>query len=235
MATTVLIGGDRTAAAIAGYQIRERVKTELAAQNVEYGSLAVDVADVPFLLQVVTSTLDQISISIDDLRAPTGSAGTVSIDAVDVVATGVQFNISDLLLGVPTATAQQILGTAVVRYSTLDDLVKLPGLSLADIHFTESEGALRFEALGALAPIQATAEITVQDGLLRVSLRDARFNSNVLPALGREVLNQILATTIDLTLPTLPLGLSLQSVTAGPDGLSISVVGHDVLLTPSSD
>lgn len=235
VAATVLIGGDRAAAAIAGYQIRDRVKTELEAHQVEYGSLAVDVADVPFLVQVVTGTLDKISISIADLRPPGGAAPAVSIDSVDVVATGVRFDLSDLLLGVPTATAQQVVGTAVIRYATLDDLVKLPGLSLADIHFSESEGALQFEALGALAPVQATAEITVQDGLLRISLRDARFGSNVLPSLGRELLNQILATTIDLSMPALPLGLALQSVTPGPDGLSISVVGHDVLLTASSE
>ena len=112
--------------------------------------------------------------------------------------------------------------------------MKLPGLSLADVHFSESEGALRFEALGALAPVQAVAEITVEKGLLRIKLRDARFESNILPPLGRELLNQILAATIDLAMPALPLGLALQSVTPGPDGLSISVVGNDVLLTAGS-
>ena len=82
--------------------------------------------------------------------------------------------------------------------------------------------------------MQAVAEITVEKGQLRIKLRDARFESSVLPALGRELLNQILAATIDLNMPALPLGLALQSVTPGPDGLSISVVGHDVPLTAGS-
>ena len=82
-----------------------------------------------------------------------------------------------------------------------------------------------------LAPVRATAEITVEKGKLRIKLRDAEFASNVLPALGRELLNQILAATIDLSMPALPLGLAIESVTPGSNGLSISVGGNDVLLT----
>jgi hypothetical protein len=48
--------------------------------------------------------------------------------------------------------------------------------------------------------------------------------------LGREILNQILAATIDLSMPALPLGLALKSVTPERDGLSISVIGNDVEL-----
>ena len=233
----MLVDGDRAAAAIAGYKIRDQVKTELAARQVEYGGLKVDVADLPFLVQVVTRTLDEIKISITDLRpsgGTTGAAAAVTIASVDVVATGVRINVGDLLLGDPSATAKDIAGTAVITYATLDKFVKLPGLSLADIHFSESEGALRFEALGGLAPVQAVADIAVEDGRLRIKLRDARFNSAVLPPLGRELLNQILATTIDLAMPALPLGLAIQSVKTGPDGLSISVAGQDVLLTAGS-
>ena len=69
VATAVLVVGDRAAAAIAGYQIRDRVEAELAAQEVEYGGLAVDVAGVPFLAQVATGTLDKIS-DLDDRPAP---------------------------------------------------------------------------------------------------------------------------------------------------------------------
>jgi hypothetical protein len=230
----MLVDGDRAAAAIAGYEIRDRVKTELAAHKVEYGGLAVDVSDVPFLVQVVTGTLNKIKISIDDLRptaGTTGAAAAVTITSVDVVATGVRINVRSLLVGDPTATARQVDGTAAIKYATLDNLVKLPGLSLADIHFSQVDGALRFEALGGLAPVQAVADITVENGLLRIKLRDARFNSSVLPPLGKDILNQILAATIDLAMPALPLGLALQSVTPGPDGLSISVAGHDVQLT----
>jgi hypothetical protein len=232
-----LVIADRSAAAFTSAQIRDRVESELAAQKVEHGGLAVDVAGVPFLVQAATGTLDKITISMTDLRASTGTTGAtaaVTVASVDVVATGVRFNIGNLLSGEPTATAQQVVGTAVIRYATLNDLVKLPGLSLADVRFSESEGKLRFEALGALAPVQAVAEITVEKGLLRIKLRDARFGSRVLPALGRELLNQILAATIDLNMPALPLGLALQAVTPGPDGLSINVVGRDVPLTAGS-
>ena len=77
IATAVLVVGDRAAAALAGYQIRDRVEAELAAQEVEYGGLAVDVEGVPFLVQVATGTLDKIRISMTDLRPPTarGSGG----------------------------------------------------------------------------------------------------------------------------------------------------------------
>jgi len=85
-----------------------------------------------------------------------------------------------------------------------------------------------------LAPVQAVADITVEEGRLRIRLRDAQFESLALPPFGRELLDQILATTIDLLMPALPLGLALQSVTPGPDGLSISVVGHEVPLTAGS-
>jgi ABC transport system ATP-binding/permease protein len=236
-AAAVLVIADRAAAAGAGYEIRDRVETELATRDVEHGGLDVDVAGVPFLTQVATGALDEIKISMTDLRPSPGTTGTaaaVTISSVDVVATGVRVNVGDLLRGEPTATAQQVDGSAFIKYATLNDLVKLPGLSLADIKFSESKGGLRFEALGALAPVQAEADITVEKGQLRIKLRDARFESRVLPALGRELLNQILAATIDLNMPALPLGLTLKSVTPRSDGLSISVVGQDVLLTPGS-
>jgi hypothetical protein len=82
--------------------------------------------------------------------------------------------------------------------------------------------------------VQAVADVTVEDGRLRVKLRDAQFVSLALPAAGRDLLDQILALTIDVLMPTLPLGLTLQSVTAEPNGLSISVVGRDVPLTVQS-
>ena len=235
--TAVLVVGDRTAAAFTSDQIRDRVEAELSAQQVEYGSLAADVDGVPFLAQAATGTLNKIRISMTDLRpsaGATGAAPAVTVASVDVVATGVRFNVGNVLRGEPTATAQEVVGTAVITYATLDGLVKVPGLSLADVHFSESEGRLRFEALGVLAPVQAVAEITVEKGLLRIKLRDARFGSRVLPALGRELLNQILAATIDLNMPALPLGLALQAVTPGPDGLSINVAGQDVPLTAGS-
>jgi hypothetical protein len=222
---------DRAAAAFTSDQIRDRVAADLAAHEVEYGSLAVGVAGTPFLAQAVTGTLEEIRIEMTDLRTTTAAAATVTIASVDVVATGVRVNVGDLLRGEPTAIAQQVAGNAVITYATLDSLVSLPGLSLADIHFSEADGALRFDALGALVPVQAVADISVEEGQLRIRLRDARFASNVLPPLGTELLNQILATSIDLFMPELPLGLALQSVTPGPDGLSISVVGQDVLLT----
>jgi len=234
LATAVLVVGDRAAAAFTNYQIRDRVEAELAARDVEYGGLAVDVAGVPFLVQLATATLDEIEISMTDLRPSTGTSGAaaaVTVSSVDVIATGVRVNVGDLLRGEPTARAREVVGTAFIRYATLDGLVKLPGLGLADVHFSQAEGGIRFEALGALAPVRAVAEITVEKGQLRIRLRDAQFESRVLPALGREILNQILAAAINLKMPALPLGLVLQSVTPGPDGLSISVVGHDVLLT----
>jgi hypothetical protein len=236
-AMAVLVVSDRAAAAFTDAQIRDRVESELAAHQVEYGTLAVDVAGVPFLTQAATGTLDKISIAMTDLRpgaGATGAAGAVTIASVVVVATGVQFNIGDIFRGEPTATAQELVGTAVITYETLNGLVDLSGMNLADVRFTESDGGIRFEALGALAPVQAVADVTVDEGLLRVRLRDAQFMSFVLPQLGTEVLNQILGVSIDLLMPELPLGLTLQAVIPGPDGLAISVVGRDVQLAASS-
>lgn len=231
VATLTLFIGDRAVAAATSDHIRDRVADELGAQEVEYGSLAVNVVGTPFLTQAVTGSLDEIRISMTDLRPSTASAATITVAAVDVVATGVRVNMTDFLLGEPTATAEQVVGNAAIRYSALDEVVELPGLDLADIHFSESEGALRFEALGALAPVEAVADISVEEGQLRIRLREARFASLELPPLGAVLLDQILAATIDLLMPPLPLGLTLQSVTPGPDGLSISVIGHDVPLT----
>src|SRR6185295_11114021 len=101
-----------------------------------------DVAGVPFLTQALTGTLDKISISMTDLhptKGTTGAAAAVTIASVDVVATGVSVNVGDFLSGDPSATAKKVVGTAVITYATLDDLVKLPGLSLADIHFSQAK------------------------------------------------------------------------------------------------
>jgi hypothetical protein len=233
----LLFIGDRAAAAFTGDQIRDRVAAELSAQDVSYGSLTVDVADWPFLTQAVSRNLNEITISMTDLNASTDTTTTeaaITIASVNVVATAVRFTVGDLVRGDPTATAEQVVGSAVISYPALDSLVDLSGMSLADVRFSESEGALRFDALGALAPVQASADVIVENGRLRVKLRDAQFASLDLPPLSRELLDQILALTIDILMPPLPLGLTLESVTPEPDGLSISVVGHDVPLTVDS-
>ena len=231
---STLVVGDRAAAAFTSEQIHDRVAAELAARDVEYGRLSVDVAGVPFLSQAFTGTLDKISISMTDLRPSadtTGGTEAVTIGSVDVAASGVRFNVGDLIRGRPSAAAEELVGTAFIGYAALDGLVDLSGMSLADVHFSQADGGIRFEALGALAPVRAVADIAVDAGHLRVKLRDAQFVSLALPTAGRGILDQILAVSIDLLMPSLPLGLTLQSVIPGPEGLSISVVGRDVPLT----
>lgn len=68
--------------------------------------------------------------------------------------------------------------------------------------------------------------------LIQVATRtfdEIRISLTVLrPPAGRDATISI--TTIALTVPALPLGPALRSVTPGPDEVSISVAGQDVPL-----
>ncbi len=137
--------------------------------------------------------------------------------------------------------ADQVTGTAVVSYATLQSAVDYSKYNLTNVTFAPQGGALKATAMLTVPsiagisfspiPLSATANITVVSGHLQLELSDlSAAGANAIPA-ARNLLANLATTQISALLPQLPFGLKLQQVQVQPSGLAVTAKGLNVALT----
>jgi hypothetical protein len=230
----IAVVADRVAAQAAERELESQVAQELASRDVSYSSLDVSVGGIPFLTQVAAGRYDEITIDMSDVQLPAGTARAATLPALHVVATGVNAAAAEIVQGTAKVTADQVTGTAVVSYQTLQNLVDLSQYQLKDLTFSEAGGALKAQATATVAglslPLTATADVTVVDGVIEVSLRDATAVGVEVPQIARNYLDSLVNNSITARLPALPFGLTLDRLNVVASGLAITATGHDVPL-----
>lgn len=230
----IVVVGDRVAAKYATDELRGELVAELSSHGVQYTSTTVTIGGFPFLTQVAAGRYDDITIDMSNVRLESSTGREVTLPTLHVVATGVEANTADVMRGTAKVVADQVTGTAVVSFGTLETLVDYTRYSLSEVKFTESTGGLKVTAkadvLGTQVPIAATAEVSVVDGALAVKLRDAQAVGLEAPAPVRDYLGGLVQSTLAAQLPQLPFGLTLDQVVVQPDGLAITATGADVPL-----
>jgi hypothetical protein len=233
----VLAVVDRVAAAIAASELRSRVAAELAAHDVGYSSLDVTVGGIPFLTQVVQGRYDSLSINLTQLHL-TEDGREATLPRLDVTATGVAVDTLALARGDTSATADQVTGSALVSYETLSSLVDLSQYHLADLTFSDRDGALwargDVSALGVSLPVEAEAEISVRNGQFEVRLRGLKAVGASVPNVALPMLDSIANAVIVATVPALPFGITVNDFQVAPGGLAITATGHKVTLVQRS-
>jgi hypothetical protein len=226
--------GDRVAAKYAADELRAQLVAELSNRGVEYGSTEVAIGGFPFLYQVAKGRYDEITIDMTDVRLATSNGRVVTLPRLNVVATGVAADTADVMHGTAKVIADQVSGTAVVSFKTLETLVDYSRFSLSEVTFAESNGGVQITAKasvgGTEVPISATADVSVAAGGLAVRLRDARVVGLEAPEPVREYLSDLVENSLAARLPQLPFGLKLDRVLVVDVGLAISAVGSDVPL-----
>jgi LmeA-like phospholipid-binding len=231
----IAVVADRAAAALATDELRSRLAGELSARDVSYNSLDVAIAGTPFLTQVAQGQYKSITINLADVRLR-GDGAEATLPALDVVATGVSADAVSLARGDEGAsvTADQVVGTAVISYAGLSSLIDLSDYFITDVAFSERDGALYATgivgALGLEAPIEAGAEITLQDGQIQLRFRDAVASGQALPDAGLPVLDALANAVIVATMPPLPFGITLDALQVTPNGVAITATGQAVTL-----
>jgi hypothetical protein len=157
--------------------------------------------------------------------------GGVRLPELDVTATGVHADLQTIRSGQGQAMADRVTGTATVGYATVAALTNQPGLELS-----AENGELRVRApvqlLGQEVTLVGTADVRVDDNLVRVAVSELDAEDGNLPARARELADQYAERlSVSFELPRLPFDLTLGEVTPQPAGLTVTASASGVPIT----
>jgi hypothetical protein len=219
----LLLGLAALADRVAHGMAEDRVATELAEKGGLQGTPDVEIAGFPFLTQAVGGRYDDVRITLtaEELGQPAGTRADIALQGVEVP-------LSSVLSGsVAQVPVERIDGTATLSYALLSEQIG-PGTELA----REGDG-LRItrtvEILGQSLRLTAAGQVTLEGSDLVVDVAEAT-------GAGVDVPDFVLEQAADLldiryTVPALPFGLQLTSVSPDDDGVDIRVDATDTVLT----
>ncbi len=214
----LLVVGDRVAVGFA----EDKVATEIAAKGGLQGTPEVDITGFPFLTQAIGGRYDDVRISLTaaELGQPEGTRADIALH-------GVRVPLSAVLSGsVSEVPVDRIDGTATLSYALLS--AQLEG----DTTVTREGSGLRIartvELLGQTVPLTAAGTVTLDGNDLVVDVQQVA-------GAGVEVPDWLLSRATGLldlryTVPALPFGLKLTSVTPADDGVDLGLQGTDTVL-----
>jgi hypothetical protein len=209
----VLLGLDFGARAVA-----ERVIASKIQQQGLPSKPSVTIDGFPFLTQVANRDFTHVTISATDVPA-----GQVTITTINAAATGIRLNsyaFSSGTIGNLSGTALISFGslasTLTTQFGPLGSLLNGAGLNLTDAGPNEVRASLNL----VVRPGSAVWRVTrVSSNTLNIHL----VSSNGLPS---SLLGSI--QDLNLQIPKLPLGLTIDSVSVTPVGVVGLVSAHDV-------
>jgi hypothetical protein len=179
---------------------------------------SVSIGGFPFLTQVASKNFQQVTITATNL-----TEGPVTITKVDATATGIRLNSYSSASG----TITSLSGTALISFASLGNtltqkfgplgsLLNGAGLNLTAAGPSEVKASLNLLVTSGSATWRVTR---LSGNRLHVGL----VSSNGLPS---SLLGSI--QSLDVQIPKLPLGLTIDSVSVTPSGIVGRVSGHDV-------
>jgi hypothetical protein len=209
---------DRVAVGIA----QDKVGQQLAAKGGLHGTPTVDITGFPFLTQAFAGRYDDVRISLSaaELGQPAGTQAAIDLH-------GVRVPLSDVLAGsVAKVPVDRVDGTATLSYALLSARLG-PSTKL-----TREGSGLRVtrtvDLLGQRIPLTAVGKVTLEGNDLVVHVSKAVGAGVTVPSflLDRAV------GLLDLryTVPALPFGLKLTSVTPAAAGVTVQVAASGAVL-----
>lgn len=225
VAVGLLVVADRVGAWYAERAIAEQVSQEVAAREISADQPDVSVGGFPFLTQVLAGRYESISIVLRDVNG-----GGVRLPELDVTAREVTAPLETLRGGAGEVVADLVTGTAIIGYSTVAALTDQP-----DLQLTAQDGELKVrlpvEVAGEQVTLVGTASVRVDDGRVRVRVAELDAEGGDLPAQARGLADRYARDlAVDLRLPTLPFNLTLDEVSAQPEGLAVTASARGVPL-----
>jgi hypothetical protein len=218
----LLVGLAVVADRVAVGYVEDRVGRELADQGGLQGPPDVEITGFPFLTQLVAGRYDEvrISLSADELGQPEGTRADVALHGVRVPFSGV---LSGSVSEVPV---DRIDGTATLSYDLLS--AQLGG----DTTLRREGDGLRItktvQVAGMTLPLTATGTVALDGDELVVDVARASGAGAAIPGF---LVGQV-SDLLDLryTIPPLPFGLQLTSVTPAEDGVEVTAEATDTVL-----
>lgn len=204
----LVVVGDRVAASAAERTIADRVAADLQGAT----GVTTTIHGVPVLTQVAKGSLDQVTVTADQVPASGLTLDDLTVELYGVSTTSPRTaDRVDATASVSTEQLQAKLGS--------DWTVKVDGDALV----------ASTQALGLL-PVEARVVPTVRDGKLaldldKVSVVGVEVQGDSVPSAVHERIDALVSSV-----GALPLGLTLTGVDVTPAGVTLQASGTDVAL-----
>lgn len=218
----LFVAADRIALALAESEAEKQFKSA-EGLTVEPD---VSIKGFPFLTQVFGKKLDTVRATAEGLEAGSSQASVrvsrFSADLRDVRLTN----------NFQSAVAETMTGTVQISYTDLN-AVAPEGVSVAYAGKDATTGGGEVKVTGSLTFLGQTWERSV---VSEVSLKDGDtigLRAKDIPGADIPGLEEVVRKRIDFSkrISELPSGIALERVSAGPDGVTITLSGTDVSLS----
>ena len=204
----VLVGGDRAAKAYAEDQMASQVQSSLALS----GKPNVTIQGFPFLTQAAARTFNTVDVNASNETA--GPGGQLKIASLTATLHGMHIH------GTNSATVDQFTASALVTFTALADAGGIPqGITLAPAGPNQLKATV--DILGFSS--DATAKVT-QVGNNKINVKITDFGG--VPA---DVLGSL--TDFTFSIPKLPAGVKIQSISVTQQGLRVTATGQNTTLS----
>jgi len=204
----VLVGGDRAAKAYAEDRMASQVQSSLALS----GKPNVTIQGFPFLTQAAARTFNTVDVNASNETA--GPGGQLQIASLTATLHGMHIH------GTNSATVDQFTASALVTFTALAHAGGIPqGITLSPAGPNQLKATV--DILGFSS--DATAKVT-QVGSNKINVKITDFGG--VPA---DVLGSL--TDFTFSIPKLPAGVKIQSITVTQQGLRVTATGQNTTLS----
>jgi hypothetical protein len=201
----LLVVADRVAVAYADNQFATQVKNQ--------GGLSakpkVNIEGFPFLTQLAARRFNEVQLS-----AASEQAGPVAIDNLQATMHGMQ-----LISGFTSARVASLSGTGLITFASLASAANVPGLTISALNGNEAKVSVD---LGVVSGSGVARVTKVGSNKINIAMISA--GGIPLSALGN-------LSNMTITVPGLPIGITLQSIGLTAQGILVHITGTNVTLS----
>lgn len=208
----LLVVGDFAARGYTENQMASQVQSSLGLS----GKPKVTIGGFPFLTQLAARDFKTVNVTASDETIKSGGAGSGLLEIASLNAALHGMHIHSL----NSATIDQFNATALITFAELANAGGIP----QGIHLS-GNGPNQIKATVSILGFtdSATAQVT-QSGPNQINVHVTDFGGIPTSALGS-------LANFNITIPNLPAGVSIQSVSVTQQGVQITAVGHDTTLS----
>jgi len=237
----LFVAADRIAAYAASQELASQAQKELTQQGVSTPDKpTATISGFPFLTQVARGRYDKVTVHARSLSATRGVAQGVTVDTLDVTATGINAKTSALINGHGDITADNVTGTARVGWASVTKLIKTSGTGMDGVAVTAlPDGQVQMRTpvsvLGVSTNVVATGTVAVSGSVVRVQINSVKAEGgNVPPGLNAIIGTLKTALSVNVQIPALPYNLKIRNVQSTVEGLVVNAYAQNVAIATRS-
>jgi hypothetical protein len=204
----IFVAADRIAVAYAENMIASKIQTQASLS----AKPSVTIEGFPFLTQIGAHDINKVDISASNVVK-----NRVTISSVNATATGVHLN-----SGFNGATIDQISGTALITYQSLEAVLGIPGATITPDPSAGPNGV----TISDDSLVSATGTVTLTSPT-HITVHVEKFGG--LASLLGGAFGQ--AGSYVLTIPTLPVGMMVTGLSLTSQGVMLQAAAHNTSLS----